>query len=164
MHNLGSHVQYEDSHGSSQASSSFPCPSIVHGPTSQFFPSAGNVDISLKLDQVSYIFTNITNMIRSSYCVRTYWNVSSSFRPDNETFTLDDFDSLTPEEPAAQGDPDVLGYSQLGGAPLGISQQQTPQPLLRPKRQVRSPDRHTYSEGHVCAQQRAKRVQHPRGG
>ena len=53
---------------------------------------------------------------------------SSSFRPDNETFTLDDFDSLSPEEPAAQGDPNVLGYSQLGGAPLGISQQQTPQP------------------------------------
>ena len=49
--------------------------------------------------------------------------------PDNETFTLDDFDSLTPEEPATQGDLDVLGYSQLGGAPLGISQQQTPQPL-----------------------------------
>ena len=45
-HNFGSRVQYEDSHGS------FPCPSTVHGPTSQFFPSAGNVDISLKLDQV----------------------------------------------------------------------------------------------------------------
>ena len=27
-----------------------------------------------------------------------------------------------------------------------------------PERQVRSPDRHTYSEGHVRAQQRAKRV------
>ena len=39
-------VQYEDSHGSSQASSSFPCPSTMHGPTSQFFPSAGNVHIS----------------------------------------------------------------------------------------------------------------------
>ena len=82
---------------------------------------------------------------------------SSSFRPDNETFTLYDFDSLTPEEPAAQGDPDVLGYSQLGGAPLGISQQ-------RPERQVRSPDVLTYSEGHVRAQQRAKRVRRPRGG
>ena len=89
---------------------------------------------------------------------------SSSFRPDNETFTLDDFDSLSPEEPAAQGDPDVLGYSQLGGAPLGISQQQTPQPLARPERQVRSPDVLTYSEGHVRAQQRAKRVRRPRGG
>ena len=55
---------------------------------------------------------------------------SSSFPPDNEGFTLDDLDSLTPDEPAAQGDPDVLGYSQLGGAPLGISQQQTPQPLF----------------------------------
>ena len=84
--------------------------------------------------------------------------------PDNETFTLDDFDSLSPEEPAAQGDPDVLGYSQLGGAPLGISQQQTPQPLARPERQVRSPDVLTYSEGHVRAQQRAKRVRRPRGG
>ena len=72
----------------------------------------------------------------------------SSFRPDNETFTLDDFDSLSPEEPAAQGDPDVLGYSQLGRAPLGISQQQTPQPLARHERQVRSPDVLTYSEGH----------------
>jgi len=41
VHNLGSHVQYDDSHGSSQASSSFPCPSTVHGPMSQFFPSAG---------------------------------------------------------------------------------------------------------------------------
>ena len=50
LHNLGSRVQYEDSHGLSQASSSFPCPSTVHGPTSQFF--TGNVDISLKLDQV----------------------------------------------------------------------------------------------------------------
>ena len=64
----------------------------------------------------------------------------------------------------AHGDPDVLGYSQLGGAPLGISQQQTPQPLARPERQVRSPDVLTYSEGHVRAQQRAKRVRRPRGG
>jgi len=52
VHNLGSRVQYEDSHGSSQASSSFPCPSILHGPMSLFFPSTGNVPISLKLDQV----------------------------------------------------------------------------------------------------------------
>ena len=57
--------------------------------------------------------------------------VSSTFVPDNEGFTLDELDSLTPDEPAAHGDPDVLGYSQLGGAPLGISQQQTPQPLAR---------------------------------
>ena len=79
-------------------------------------------------------------------------------------FTLDELDSLTPDSPGTHGDPDVLGYSQLRGAPLGISQQHTPQPLLRPKRQVRSPDRHTYSEGHVRAQQRAKRVRRPRGG
>ena len=90
--------------------------------------------------------------------------VSSTFVPDNEGFTLDELDSLTTDEPAAQGDPDVLGYSQLGGAPLGISQQQTPQPLSRPEQQVRSPDVLTYSEGHVHAQQRAKRVRCPRGG
>ena len=90
--------------------------------------------------------------------------VSSTFVPNNEGFTLDELDSLTPDEPAAHGDPDVLGYSQLGGAPLGISKQHTPQPLLRPERQVRSPNRHTYSKGHVRAQQRAKRVLRPRGG
>ena len=86
------------------------------------------------------------------------------FVPDNEDVTLDELDSLTPFSPSAHGDPDVLGYSQLGGAPLGISHLQTPQPPLRPERQVRSPDRHTYSEGHVHAQQRAKRVRRPRGG
>ena len=90
--------------------------------------------------------------------------VSSTFVPDNEGVTLDELGSLTPDSPGEHGDPDVLGYSQLGGAPLGISQQQTPQPPLRPERQVRSPDRHTYSEGHVRAQQRAKRVRRPRGG
>ena len=78
--------------------------------------------------------------------------------------TLDELDSLTPDSPGAHGDPDVLGYSQLGGALLGISQQQTPQPFARPERQVRSPDVLTYSEGHVRAQQRAKRVRRPRGG
>ena len=51
-HNFGSRVQYEDSHGSSQASSSFPCSATVHGPTSQYYTTAGNVDNSLKLDQV----------------------------------------------------------------------------------------------------------------
>ena len=86
------------------------------------------------------------------------------FVPDNEGVTLDELDSLTPDSPGAHGDPDVLGYSQLGGAPLGFSQQQTPQPSLRPERQVRSPDCHTYSEGHVHAQQRAKRVRRRRGG
>ena len=90
--------------------------------------------------------------------------ISSTFVPDNEGFTLDELDSLTPGSPGAHGDPNVLGYSQLGGAPLGMSQQQTPQSLLRPERQVRSPDRHTYSKGHVRAQQRAKRVRRPRGG
>ena len=86
------------------------------------------------------------------------------FVPDNVGVTLDELDSLTPDSPGAYGDPDVLGYSQLGGAPFGISQQQTPQPQLRPERQVMSPDRLTYSEGHVRAHQRAKRVRRPRGG
>ena len=86
------------------------------------------------------------------------------FVPDNEGVTLDELDSLTPDSPGTHGDPDVLGYSQLGGAPLEISQQQTPQPLLRLERQVRSPDRHTYSEGHVHTQQWAKRVRQRRSG
>ena len=46
VHNLGSCVQYEDSHGLSQASSSFPCPATVHGPTSQYYTATGNIDIS----------------------------------------------------------------------------------------------------------------------
>jgi len=33
VHNFGSRVQYEDSHGSSQASSSFPCPATAHQQT-----------------------------------------------------------------------------------------------------------------------------------
>ena len=52
VHNLGRRVQYEDSHGSSQASSLFLCPATVHRPMSQYYTTAGNVDISLKLDQV----------------------------------------------------------------------------------------------------------------
>ena len=52
LHNLGSRVQYEDSHGSSQASSSSPCLVTVHRPTSQYYTTVGHVDISLKLDQM----------------------------------------------------------------------------------------------------------------
>ena len=55
--------------------------------------------------------------------------VSSTFVPDNEGFTLDELDSLTPDEPAAQGDPDVLGYSQLGGAHLGSLSRRHRSPL-----------------------------------
>ena len=71
--------------------------------------------------------------------------VSDTFVPDSGGFNLEDLDNFTSLSPAKQGDPDVLGSSQLGGAPLGYSQQQTPQPSLRPQRQMRSPDRHTYS-------------------
>ena len=90
--------------------------------------------------------------------------VSSTFVPDKEGVILDELDSLTADSPGAHSDLDVLGYSQLGGAPFGISQQQTPQSQLHPERQVISPDRLTYSEGHVRAQQRAKRDRRPRGG
>ena len=124
-------------------------------------------DLLPPFDLVQNTLNTLTNLPRN-ICWFTFicyaGFVSSTFIPDNEGVTLDELDSLTPDEPAAHGDPDVLGYSQLGGASLGISQQQTPQPLLRPERQVRSPDRHTYSEGHVRAQQRAKRVRRPRGG
>ncbi|XP_039795542.1 uncharacterized protein LOC120660946 [Panicum virgatum] len=90
--------------------------------------------------------------------------VSNTFVLDSGGFNLEDLDNFTSHSPTEQGDPDVLGSSQLGGAPLGYSQQQTPHPSLRPQRQLRSLDRHTYSQGHVHAQQRAKRVRHRRGG
>ena len=119
------------------------------GPSSSFRPgSKHSVNTLTNLPCNIYWFTFI------SYA----GFVSSTFVPNNEGITLDELDSLTLESPGAHGDPDVLGYSQLGGAPLGISQQQTPQPSFRPEGQVRSPNRHTYSEGHVRAQQRAKRV------
>ena len=58
--------------------------------------------------------------------------VSSTFVPDNEGFTLDELDSLTPNEPAAQGDPDVLGYSQLGGGRVPQPVQALPAERLLP--------------------------------
>ena len=126
-----------------------------------FYPDAGAGPSSSFRPGTKHSLNTLTNLPRN-ICWFTFicyaGFVSSTFVPDNEGVTLDELDSLTPDSPGAHGDPDVLGYSQLGGAPLGISQQQTPQPILRPERQVRSPDRHTYSEGHVRAQQRAKRV------
>src|SRR6185312_3901493 len=44
LHNLGSRVQYEDSHGST-----FPCPATLHGPTSQYYTTTCNVDIFFKI-------------------------------------------------------------------------------------------------------------------
>lgn len=90
--------------------------------------------------------------------------VSDTFVPDNAGVTLEELNNLTSESPSELGDPDILGPSQLGSAPLGYSQRKTPHPSLRPERHVRSPDRHTYSQDHVHAQQRAKRVQQRRGG
>ena len=111
---------------------------------------------------------NFFTKLRRNICwfTFTYYAgfVSNTFVPDSGGFNLEDLDNFTSHSPAEQGDPDVLGSSQLGGAPLGYSQQQTPQPSLRPQRQMRSLDRHTYSQGHVHAQKRAKRVRHRRGG
>ena len=110
------------------------------------------------------IHSLIYHAIYVGLCLYYAGFVSSTFVPDNEGVTLDELGSLTLDSPGEHGDPDVLGSSQLGGALLEISQQQTPQPPLCPERQVRSPDHHTYSEGHVHAQQRAKRVRWRRGG
>ena len=111
---------------------------------------------------------NFFTKLRRNICwfTFTYYAgfVSYTFVSDSGGFNLEDLDNFTSLSPAEQGDPDVLGSSQLGGAPLGYSQQQTPQPSLRPQRQLRSPDRHIYSQGHVHAQQRAKRVRHRQGG
>lgn len=60
---------------------------------------------------------------------------------------------------------DILGSSQIGGAQLYPSQNAPTQTLLpepRPTRDVASPDRFTYSEGHVRAQDQTRRT-HRRG-
>ena len=62
---------------------------------------------------------------------------------------------------------DILGSSQMGGAPLYPSQNaptQTPLPKPRPTRDAGSPDRFTYSAGHVRAQDRARKIRCRRGG
>ena len=77
-------------------------------------------------------------------------------------FTMED---LCPSLPDT--DFDILGSSQLGGAPLYPSQDaptQTPVPEPRPTRDVRSPDHFTYSAGHVHAQERARKTRRHRGG
>ena len=132
-----------------------------------FYPDAGAGPSSSFRPGTKHSLNTLTNL-PCNICWFTFicyaGFVSSTFVLDNEGVTLDELDSFTPDSPGAHGDPDVLVYSQLGGAPLGISQQQTPRSSLRPERQVRSPDRHSYSEGHVHAQQWAKRVRQRRGG
>ena len=62
---------------------------------------------------------------------------------------------------------DILGSSQMGDAPLYPSQNaptQTPLPEPLPTRDVGSPDRFTYSAGHVRAQDRARKTRRHRGG
>ena len=62
---------------------------------------------------------------------------------------------------------DILGSSQMGGAPLYPSQNvptQTPLPEPCPTRDIGSPDRFTYSTGHVRAQDRARKTRRRRGG
>lgn len=70
----------------------------------------------------------------------------------------DDFDDL--EDP----EQDVLGASQLGGAPPPQSQEQpqhTPAPDVRAGRAVPA-ERLTYSQGHIRAQARRGRGKRPR--
>ncbi|WVZ83209.1 hypothetical protein U9M48_030379 [Paspalum notatum var. saurae] len=61
---------------------------------------------------------------------------------------------------------DIIGASQLEGAPLFPTQEatQTPVEQIRPHRVHRSPDPLTYSVGHVHAQQRPKRGRSRRDG
>ncbi|WVZ84615.1 hypothetical protein U9M48_031633 [Paspalum notatum var. saurae] len=61
---------------------------------------------------------------------------------------------------------DIIGASQLEGAPLLPTQEatQTPVEQIRPHRVHRSPDPLTYSVGHVHAQQRPKRGRSRRDG
>ena len=62
---------------------------------------------------------------------------------------------------------DIIGPSQLGGAPLHPSQDvptQTPVAGSRPQRAAGFLDRFTYSAGHVHAHQRGKRDRTHRSG
>ncbi|WVZ95563.1 hypothetical protein U9M48_041309 [Paspalum notatum var. saurae] len=80
---------------------------------------------------------------------------------DNEAFSFSGIDS------DGGGDRhDVLGASQLDGAPRFATQEATHTPLVqqRPERVARSPDHHTYSTDHVHAQQRARQQRRRRGG
>ena len=86
---------------------------------------------------------------------------AASYEYDNSGFNLEDLDNLDAD------DRDILGSSQLGGAPPLPSQEPvfpTPEPTVRPSRQAAFPDRLSYPTGHVHAQQRAKRVRRGRGG
>lgn len=81
-----------------------------------------------------------------------------------------DIDRITAEGPSAGFDQDVVGLSQMRGAPPPWSQdppdatQQTPDATGRPQRDVRSPARHTYSVDHVNAQRKSKKSRRPKGG
>src|SRR5438128_3427447 len=73
--------------------------------------------------------------------------VEASYEYDNSGFDLEDLDNLDAD------DCDVLGSSQLGGAPPLPSQEpvfQTPEPTVRPSRPAASPDRLSYPHG-SCA-------------
>jgi hypothetical protein len=79
------------------------------------------------------------------------------FVSDNLTFTIADYDAANGIAP-----PDVIGGSQMGGAPPPWTQdapdyQQTPAATGRPSRAARSPERHTYSVDHVNVQRRKKK-------
>jgi hypothetical protein len=61
--------------------------------------------------------------------------------------------------------PDVIGASQLPGAPPPQSQDplfQTPPQSVRPRRDVAPPSRFTYSADHVNAQQQVRRARRRR--
>jgi len=99
-----------------------------------------------------------------------YAEFLQTYDNDNSSFTMFDIDRITAEGPSAGFDQDVVGLSQMRGAPPPWSQdppdatQQTPDATGRPERAVRSPARHTYSVDHVNAQRRSKRSRRPRGG
>ena len=87
--------------------------------------------------------------------------VDASYQYDAGGFQLADLESMDDD------DRDVIGSSQLGGAPPIQSQDpafQTPEPPVRPARQTGPASRLTYPTGHVHAQQRGKRTRRDRGG
>jgi hypothetical protein len=111
--------------------------------------------------EIIYPLTLIPSNISSRvFLLFAAW--ADPFASDNLTFTMEDLDTATVPH-------DVMGSSQMGGAPPPWTQDapedhQTPAATGRPSRGARSPERHTYSVDHVIVQRRKKKSRVVKGG
>ena len=74
-------------------------------------------------------------------------------------------DEQDDEDDGTDASHDVLGASQLGGAPMATQEQPSSTPLQQDRYgRGQPPDRLTYSQGHVRAQARKKPAKRGRAG